>query len=430
MRFHSIRQGLAFVVLLAATAAAGHTAVAAGTITMTVSGDNTLQHPPGLQTLPDEHTTVIPLPDGAYRVFAASNTLNSGTGRTGAVVLGTTDLMRFERIPGFGDPANQGLVLSAPSAFTDCTFTGPSLFDQNYAAPGTVIHDPTLSRGNVIMLYEAEQHCDGKTFNHNFYASTGFARSSDEGKTWPPPGPSSAATRYPILQVAGPKPVTPGSANAGDALPSGFVDEVPQACREGKPCRPAYFLYVTYTNTGNPAASPPLKPDGYLRVARAQLGQPDPIAFTKWLNNGWAGQGLGGADSPVTSSKGCGTAAAQLMAQISYNDDLQLYLLTFVCVNVSNGVTTQGGWYFATATSLEQMNWTAPQPIANSQFAVPAGACTHGASFDGWYPSFMSPGHKEGHTGLTGTVLFLSGCDGSLQNRQFRSRTFTISTGP
>jgi hypothetical protein len=430
MRLRSIRQGLAFVALVAAALVAGRTPIAAGTITMTVSGDITLKHPPGMQTLADEHTTIIPLPDGAYRVFAASNTLNSGPGRTGAVVLGSTDLMQFERVPGFGDPGNEGLVLSAPSSFTDCTFNGPSLFDQNYAAPGTVIHDPTQARGNMIMLYEAEQHCDGTTFNHNFYASIGFARSSDEGKTWPPPGSLSSAMRYPILQVAGPKPVMPGSANAGDALPSGFVDTVPQACRQGRPCPAVHILYVSYTNTGNPAATPPLKPDGYLRVARTQLGLPDPIAFAKWLNGGWTGQGLGGADSPVTSSKGCGTAAAQLMAQISYNDDLQLYLLTFVCVNVSNGVTTQGGWYFATATSLEQMNWTAPQLIANSQFPVPAGACSHGASFDGWYPSLISPGHKEGHTGLTGTVVFLSGCDGSLQGRQFRSRTFTISTRP
>jgi hypothetical protein len=110
------------------------------------------------------------------------------------------------------------------------------------------------------------------------------------------------AVRYPSLQVSGPKRVTPESANAGDALPSGFVDTVPQACRQGAPCPPAHVLNVAYTNTGNPAASPPLKPDGYLRVARAQLGQPDPIAFTKWLNGGWNGQGLGGADSPVTRS--------------------------------------------------------------------------------------------------------------------------------
>jgi len=429
MQFRSIKRGVTLVILLAATAVAGRTAMA-GTIAMSVSGDATLEYSADLQTLPDEHTTVMRLHDRSYRVFAASNTLESGTGRTGAVVLDTTNLVRFKRVPGFGDRGDQGLVLSAASAFTDCTFSGPSLFDQNYAAPGTVLHDPTLPRGNMIMLYEAEQHCDGTTFNHNFYASIGFARSSDEGKTWPPPGPASMAVRYPILQVAGPKPVAPGSANAGNALPSGFADAVRHVCLREEPCPPDWFLYVTYTNTGNPAASPPLLPDGYLRVARAQLGGSEPIAFTKWYNGSWSGQGLGGNDSPVTNSKGCGTAAAQLMAQISYNDDLQLYLLTFVCVTVSNGVTTQGAWYFATATCLEQMNWTTPQLIANSQFLAPQGVCSHGADFDGWYPSFMSPGHREGHTGLTGTVFFLSGCDGSLEDRHFRSRIFSISIGP
>jgi len=430
MRHLWIRQGLALITLIAAMAAVGPRPTTAGTITMSVSGDTTLRHPASMQTLPDEHTTVIQLPDGTYRVFAASNTQLSGSGRTGALVLRTTDLYRFKPARGFGNPATLGLVLSAPSAFGDCTFTPPSLFDQNYAAPGSVVRDPTLPEGNLIMLYEAEQHCDGTQFNHNFYASTGFARSSDGGKTWPPPGPTSAA-RYAVLQVEGPQPTAPGSPNAGDALPSGFVDTVPQSCPPGTtPCPPLYNLYVTYTNTGNPAANPPLLPDGYLRVARAQLGQPDPLVFTKWLDDGWNGQGLGGEDSPVTSSKGCGAAAAQLMAQISYNDDLQLYLLTFVCANVTNGVVTQGAWYFATASTLEQMSWTTPQLIANSQFPAPQNVCSHGASFDGWYPSFVSPGHAEGHTGLTGTVFFLSGCDGSLEGRHFRSRTFTISIGP
>ena len=170
MRFRWVGLALACVALLPVITAAAETAMAAGTITMTVSDETVLHHPPGMQTLPDEHTTVIPLRDGAYRVFAASNTRKSGTGRTGAVVLGTADLKHFHRVPGFGDPGDQGLVLSAPSAFTDCTFPAPSSFDQNYAAPGTVIHDPTLPPGNLVMLYEAEQHCDGMTFNHNFYA--------------------------------------------------------------------------------------------------------------------------------------------------------------------------------------------------------------------------------------------------------------------
>jgi hypothetical protein len=312
-------------------------------------------------------------------------------------------------------------VLASPSTFSDCSFPPPSSFEQNYAAPGTVVHDPTQPAGHMIMIYEAEQHCDGTTFNHNFYASIGFARSSDHGRTWPEPAPEST-DRYPILQVAGPKPIAPGAPNMGDALPSAFVDSVPRHCRERHDCLPpAHFLYVLYTDAGDSTT----KPDGFLRVARAELGQPDPIGFTKWYQGGWNGEGLGSPDSPVTTSKGCGTAAAQLMSQISYNDSLRLYMLTFVCVNVSNDVQTQGAWYFATASSLELQDWSTPILIAGSQFPIST-ACAHGTSFDGWYPSFMSPGHEEGHLGLTGKVFFMNGCDGAL-GRTFMSRSFTIT---
>ena len=147
-----------------------------------------------------------------------------------------------------------------------------------------------------------------------------------------------------------------------------------------------------------------------------------------WYSGGWNGEGLGGSDSPVTTSKGCGTAAGQLMPQISYNDSLGLYMLTFVCLNITDGVPTQGAWYIATASSLELQDWSTPVLIAGSQFPVSSTACAHGASFDGWYPSFMSPGHRPGHLGLTGTVFFLNGCDGSL-GRAFMSRSFTITGG-
>ena len=51
-----------------------------------------------------------------------------------------------------------------------------------------------------------------------------------------------------------------------------------------------------------------------------------------------------------------------------------------------------------------------------------------GSSFDGFYPSFMSPGAPAGHTRNTGRVYFLNGCDTALP-RAFVSRTFTIA-GP
>jgi hypothetical protein len=117
------------------------------------------------------------------------------------------------------------------------------------------------------------------------------------------------------------------------------------------------------------------------------------------------------------------------MAEINYNDDLQLYLLIFVCESGPSGARI-AAWYYSTATSLDLQNWTAPQLIANSQFPLttPCSAGGSGQQFDGWYPSFMSPGAAAGHTKLTGKVFFQNGCDTG--TRVFASRTFTITTGP
>jgi hypothetical protein len=52
-----------------------------------------------------------------------------------------------------------------------------------------------------------------------------------------------------------------------------------------------------------------------------------------------------------------------------------------------------------------------------------------GNEFDGFYPSFMSPDARQGHTRLTGKVFFLKGCD-TVGDRAFLSRSFTITVGP
>jgi len=112
--------------------------------------------------------------------------------------------------------------------------------------------------------------------------------------------------------------------------------------------------------------------------------------------------------------------------QISFNDDLGMYLLMFVCQ-----ANSMAAWYYSTATSLDLQDWTEPQMIANSQYPITklcSAAGTGGNQFDGWYPSFMSPGAAAGHTKLTGMVFFQNGCDTGA--RVFASRTFTISTQP
>lgn len=139
-----------------------------------------------------------------------------------------------------------------------------------------------------------------------------------------------------------------------------------------------------------------------------------------------------GQDSGVLPARGC--QGYQTMAQISYNDALREYMLTYVCVSSKANPSgtlepSQGAWYFSTATSLDSQNWTAPRLIENSQYAL-SSACGpggSGAAFDGWYPSFMSPGVAAGHVSSAGTVFFLNGCDTGA--RTFSSRTFTITGG-
>lgn len=384
---------------------------------LSVGAETALVYPSGLSTLPDEHTSYLRTASGDYLVFAASRTPSSGTGVTGALVMQTSDFATFTLASGFGSAALGGLVLDAPSPFGDCGFAGPGSFEQNYAAPGSVVRDPTLPAGNLIMLYEAEQHCFGGQYDFNFFASVGLARSTDEGKTWPPPG---AADRYAVLQVPGPKPSATPAPAQGDAIPSAFVDDV----------APGNFLYVVYQNAG--AAS--IAPDGYLRVARVQLGQSGELALSKWYQGSFSQPGIGGLDSPITSERGCGGSGYQSGAQISYVEPLQRYLLTFVCVKLemtSSGkyAPYQAGWYYATASSLEAQDWTTPVPIDGSAgpvAAAPTTGCPNGADFDGWYPSFVTPGKAPGRLGRSGLVLFLNGCDGGSSGRVFASRPFTF----
>jgi uncharacterized protein (TIGR03437 family) len=382
--------------------------------TFSVSADQTLTYPdaapsPYLVNLPDEHTTVIPPASSAapYLVFGASRVSGTAVVSAGAVVLQTTDLtdFTFATSLGYNSP-----VLLSPVAFTSCDPAYDTEFDENYAAPGSVVQDPTLPAGNLIMVYEAENHCPGGVNQQPFYATVGFARSSDGGKTWPAPanGPLGNAARHPVLVSAEPEPPT-SHPPMGDAIPSALTDK----SLDGN-----QYFYVTYTYHSSTA-------DGLVRVARAKIGA-DPLTFYKWYNGSFSQPGVGGLDTGAPPSAGCGTTVLQAQSQISFNDDLGLYLLTFVCQ--SNG---QAGWYYSTATSLDIQDWTAPQLIANSQFPITPNCGNNGTSgnqFDGWYPSFMSPGAATGHTKLTGTVFFQNGCETG--SRIFASRTFTITTEP
>jgi len=380
-----------------------------------VGPDQALTYPdnpanPGYITaLPDEHTPFIPpaASGDPYLVFAAGNI--SG-GNWGAVVLQTTDLKTFDFATAQGYKSE---VLTAPLQFGQCTAAWANTFDENYAAPGSVVQDPMLPAGNLIMVYEAENHCPGGVNQFPFYGTTGFARSSDNGKTWPAPesGVLGGPSRYPVLQTSDPPPTT-SHGYLGDAIPSAFVD---------KNANGEYYLYITYTSY----------PTERTHVARAKLGVQSsgaPLSFLKWYNGSFSQPGIGGSESAVTSSPGC--PGSQFNSEISYNDDLGMYVLIFVCESGSAGLVTMG-WYYSTATSLDLQDWTAPQMILNSQYTVttPCPGQTTGNQVDGLYPSFMSPGAAAGHTKLTGTAFFFSGCSGA-GTRQMMSRAFTITAGP
>jgi uncharacterized protein (TIGR03437 family) len=382
-----------------------------------VGPDNALTYPntPSaaghLNYLPDEHTTILPPPPGStnYLIFGATQIAG---GNFGTTVLQSADLKTFDFATGYNHQ-----VMTSPIPIGKCNSTDNTEFDLNYAATSSVIQDPTLPAGNLIMLYEAENHCPGGVPQGPFYATTGFMRSSDNGKTWPATvtGVLGGPNRFPILQTSDPQPTSPHS-YLGDAIPTGFVD---------KNANGDYYLYVSYGYYSNQAAPP------RIGIARAKLGS-EPLNFQKWYNGAFSEPGIGGLDSDPIPAGAC-TGKPQYHPEVSYNDDLGLYLMLYWCGSPPNGATVT--WYYSTATSLDLQDWTAPQMILNSQFTAvsPCTDGTAGTQFDGWYPSTTSPGAAAGHTKLTGTVFFLGGClpttpSAVVPDRKFTSRTFTITT--
>ena len=123
----------------------------------------------------------------------------------------------------------------------------------------------------------------------------------------------------------------------------------------------------------------------------------------------------------------CTTSFGEGNAQLSYNDALGRYMMTFVCSSYrcptqNNCYAYQDSLYYSTASSLEKQDWTTPQLIQNSTY--PRRTTPVGWIQDGGYPSFASLGCDQGHLGLSGYVLLLKG--NPLADRRFVSREFTI----
>lgn len=472
----------------------------------------------GLGGVSDEHASVFApgslQGNGDYLFVVATGTEARGT--IGAVVLSggagpdangqwTFD---FPKADGYGyygsDPDNPspgdfGHIFMAPTAQGHCPTVADGnpahqdpTFDLNYAAPGSVVKDPTSGPGRLLMVYEGANTClgsiGGARSDNSAYISTGVATSLDYGYTWPtyhgtasfdfvplpganktqgPNAPSGAlgsavcmgndcATtppvtygRYPILSL----PVSLATAMAtgeslsdkvGEAEPSAFVDDAGGG--------PAPYLYVVHGYA--PGDLGPSLPNGRksdLTVARAQLnGGTSRLSFLKWNGQSFANLGVGGVDSPILPDgpfETCGDPAQGRNAgSISYVVPTQQYLLTFICNSPSDpaGGAGSGGprgsaWFYSISYDLSDPGrWSAPQEIVGSWMpwdtGTPAGS--YGCpSFKGWYPTFMSLGRKPGHLSANGHVFYLWGClgggaGGTPPKRQYSSRAFTITTGP
>jgi hypothetical protein len=405
-------------------------------IVFSVSNDLPLSYPTSCRYLPDEHTTILPVATrgkpGHYNFFVAmANQVGKKT-YDGTFVLQTSDLRKFVFAPGFGNPHYGKAVFWSPHhGLGDCGYKTITHFDEQYAAPGSVLQDPTLPPGNLIMIYEAEIHCPPSPKGMGAgWVSIGVTRSSDGGRTWPTPNAERGFQkdwleygngRYAGITLRGTPPKAGSTEFYGDSLPSAFIDD--------KDPSGDYYVYVPYQFTGDPGT----KADARIHIARAKVGDrfghhEARLHFYKWYQGGWTQEGRGGLEEGV--SLPCGTSYGEGGAQIEYNDALQSYMMTFhcttyVCPSPGQCEPTQLSLYYSTATSLAIQDWTPPQLIENSTYRCAKGV--NGESkMDGGYPSFTSPGHEPGHIGLSGMVFLLKG--NPLGLRQFVSRSFTIKS--
>lgn len=303
----------------------------------------------GLLGVSDEHVTILPpgtfpAHTSDYLFLVASQTaLSQGQGPGLVVLTGgagpdANGQWTLDYAPDYGryKPSNSagsqnGEVFTSSVGLkncpvvTDATLQDPT-FDLIYAAPGSVVIDPTnpsnTGPGDLLMAYEGTNTCIGVTNqgdSGNFYSTVGIATSLDHGVTWPTyranwvslPGqstrgpnaplgalgnqvcmgndctstPPAGYGRYAVLD----RPVSAAAAiqagqplnhDMGNSALSAFVDDVNVATG-------TYLYVVSNYNTGPPDLG------GFqfdssavttgIAIARAQLnGGSAPLQFMKW----------------------------------------------------------------------------------------------------------------------------------------------------
>lgn len=342
-----------------------------------------------LASLSDEHPTILPpgtVPghenDYLFVVPPGVTVLTGGSGPDSNGVW-TLDfaLDYLPRSPG-PDPT-VGPIFLAPFDHSQC----PAIDDQhpqdstpdlNYAAPGSLVVDPTRARSKgMLLIYEGTTRClnvdGGATQNdaNGFYATLMVATSEQFGRLWPvyrnnftplpfqsttwgPQAPASGAFgelvcvanncdrmpspdfgRYPV--VSPPYSIADVVAS-GQPLSKGMGEQAPAAFVDGG------YVYVVH-NFGCPrdflACRTSASADGMLTMARARLSGDDPLFFEKWTNGKFSepGDGIGGEESAVFPVSASSTAysscqdpnQSQAMGSLSYLRSTHEYLLTFVC---------------------------------------------------------------------------------------------------
>ena len=437
----------------------------------------------GLDTLADEHTTIDPNANGAndYTFYVASRT-TANSESSGLVVLsGTVDQASHQWTidttgpspsQTFISPVQHGIAVPDPT------------FDLNYAAPGSVLADPTGPPGKTLMVYSATNLSIGlepgsDTRKNHSYNSVGIATSND-GLTWPTyaaveetlpdqsattgpnapfgatftkvdqgssslgiPGTSPAYGRYPVLGPATPIKAAIAEAgnngvskDMGDGSPSGFIDSYNHSSSP--------YLYVVDDYLPGDGTSS-------LTISRAALDGGSPkLRFARWANGRFSQSAT--TPSPIGFLPGPQSAfqsgidpqlQTQTAGSISYVPSTGQYLLTFVCISHGDPATGEprltGAWFFSTNSDLSnEAGWSQPQLIRGSDHPItPAKGQSKDVVFSGWYPSFMSlstvpqgdPGSMApGELDLNGYVFYMSGSRGSptLNLRSFDSAYFTI----
>lgn len=159
----------------------------------------------GLGGISDEHQSIYaPGTLGTntdYLFFAATRTtLNPDTGlvvlsgagpnpSTGQWTLNYATVDGYDSFPsGSGQIFLSAVGRGCPTVADGNPVQQDPTFDLNYAAPGSVVPDPTAGPANLLMLYEGTNTCFGVvggSRSSNFYSTIAAATSRDYGRTWP-----------------------------------------------------------------------------------------------------------------------------------------------------------------------------------------------------------------------------------------------------